>query len=83
MAAAALVAAVRRIALRQGRGGTPKLRGKYMRSDEELMAEARRERLDNAILAQAAWLRRIFWLLLIAFFVVPFLEGLVLGVFRG
>jgi hypothetical protein len=55
----------------------------HERAEAEATARTRQQRLDDAIMSQVAWLRRIFWLLLIAFFVVPFLEGLVLGVFRG
>jgi hypothetical protein len=38
-----------------------------MRSEEEV----RRDQLENATLAQVAWLRRIFWLLLVVWVIVP------------
>lgn len=47
-----------------------------MRSEEEVMAEVRRDRLENAALGQVVWLRRIFWLMLIMWVIVPVLAGL-------
>jgi hypothetical protein len=49
----------------------------YLADQDRLL---RQKGLDDAPLDTVKWLRRIFWLLLIGFFVVPFLWGLVLGI---